>query len=144
MQRIQEDLRGLLEAAVSGDLTGQIDLAGRSGIALQLAEGINKLVRTVNHAVSEVGAVIAGLAHGDLTRRVTGDYQGALQQLKSNTNLTAEKLAAIAGETIDGMAAIKTATGQLASGSTDLSARTEEQVASLRRWPPPSASSPSP
>jgi len=132
MQRIQEDLRGLLDAAVSGDLTGQIDLAGRSGIALQLAEGINKLVRTVNHAVSEVGAVIAGLAHGDLTRRVAGDYQGALQQLKANTNLTAEKLAAIAGETIDGMAAIKTATGQLASGSTDLSARTEEQVASLQ------------
>jgi methyl-accepting chemotaxis protein len=132
MQRIQEDLRGLLDSALAGDLTGQIDLAGRNGIALQLAEGINKLIRTVNHAVSEVGAVIAGLAHGDLTRRVVGDYQGALQQLKTNTNLTAEKLAAIAGKTIDGMAAIKTATGQLASGSTDLSARTEEQVANLQ------------
>jgi PAS domain S-box-containing protein len=132
MQRIQEDLRALLNSALAGDLTGQIDLSGRSGIALQLAEGINKLIRTVDHAVSEVGAVIASLAHGDLSRRVVGDYQGALQQLKSNTNLTAEKLAAIAGETVDGMAAIKAATGQLASGSTDLSARTEEQVASLQ------------
>jgi PAS domain S-box-containing protein len=132
MHRVQEDLRGVLDAALVGDLTGQIDLAGRSGIALHLAEGINKLVRTVNNAVSEVGAVMAGLAHGDLSRRITGEYQGALQQLKANTNLTADKLASIVGETVDGMTAIKTATSQLSSGSMDLSARTEEQVASLQ------------
>jgi len=132
MHGIQDDLRSLLDAALAGDLTKQIDLTGRSGIAKQLAEGINKLVRTVNSAVSEVGAVIAGLAHGDLSRRVNSDYQGALQLLKTNTNLTAEKLATIAGETVDGMTAIKAATSQLSSGSNDLSARTEEQVASLQ------------
>jgi PAS domain S-box-containing protein len=132
MHRVQEDLRGVLDSALSGDLTGQIELAGRSGIALHLAEGINKLVRTVNNAVSEVGAVMAGLAHGDLSRRITGEYQGALQQLKSDTNLTADKLASIVGQAVDGMTAIKTATSQLSSGSTDLSARTEEQVASLQ------------
>src|SRR5262245_1639272 len=132
MHRVQEDLRGVLDSALAGDLTGQIELAGRSGIALHLAEGINKLVRTVNNAVSEVGAVMAGLAHGDLSRRITGEYQGALQQLKANTNLTADKLASIVGETVDGMTAIKTATSQLSSGSMDLSARTEEQVASLQ------------
>jgi PAS domain S-box-containing protein len=132
MHGVQEDLRGVLDSALAGDLTGQIELAGRSGIALHLAEGINKLVRTVNNAVGEVGAVMAGLAHGDLSRRMTGEYQGALQQLKSNTNLTANKLASIVGEAVDGMTAIKTATSQLSSGSTDLSARTEEQVASLQ------------
>jgi PAS domain S-box-containing protein len=133
MHRIQEDLRGLLDQALAGDLTGQIDLGGRSGIAQQLGAGINKLVRTVNDAVSEVGAVMAGLAHGDLTRRVTGDYQGALLQLKTNTNMTADQLAAIVGETVGGMSAIKTATSQLSSGSNDLSSRTEEQVASLQQ-----------
>jgi PAS domain S-box-containing protein len=133
MQRIQEELRALLEAALAGDFTKQIDLAGRTGLAQQLAESVNSLVRTVNQVVSEVGTVMAALAHGDLSQRVTGIYQGVLQQLKANTNLTADKLATIVGETVDGMAAIKTATGQLSSGSTDLSARTEEQVASLQQ-----------
>jgi methyl-accepting chemotaxis protein len=61
------------------------------------------------------------LAHGDLFRG-SPVLSGVLQQLKSNTNMTADKLATIVGETVDGMAAIKTATGQLSSGSTDLSA----------------------
>ena len=46
-------------------------------------------------------------------------------------NATADKLAAIVGQTVDGIGAIKAATQQLASGSSDLSSRTEEQVASL-------------
>ncbi len=133
MQRIQEELRTLLDAALAGDFTKQIDLTGRSGLAKQLADSVNSLVRTVHQVVSEVGTVMAALAHGDLSKRVTGTYQGVLQQLKSNTNMTADKLATIVGETVDGMAAIKTATGQLSSGSTDLSARTEEQVASLQQ-----------
>jgi methyl-accepting chemotaxis protein len=133
MQRIQEELRTLLEAALAGDFTKQIDLTGRAGLARQLAESVNSLVRTVHQVVSEVGTVMAALAHGDLSQRVTGSYQGVLQQLKANTNTTADKLATIVGETVDGMAAIKTATGQLSSGSTDLSARTEEQVASLQQ-----------
>jgi PAS domain S-box-containing protein len=133
MQRIQEELRALLEAALAGDFTKQIELTGRTGLAQQLAESVNSLVRTVNQVVSEVGTVMAALAHGDLSQRVTGIYQGVLQQLKANTNMTADKLATIVGETVDGMAAIKTATGQLSSGSTDLSARTEEQVASLQQ-----------
>jgi PAS domain S-box-containing protein len=132
MQRIQEELRTLLDAALAGDFTKQIELSGRSGLAKQLADSVNSLVRTVHQVVSEVGTVMAALAHGDLSKRVVGDYQGVLQQLKSNTNMTADKLATIVGETVDGMAAIKTATGQLSSGSTDLSARTEEQVASLQ------------
>jgi PAS domain S-box-containing protein len=133
MHGLQEEMRVILDAAAAGDFTKEIAADRQTGLARSLGGSVNNLLRAVNQAVTEVGGVMAGLAHGDLSRRIAGEYRGALEQLKNDTNQTADKLSAIVGETVDGMAAIKTATGQLSSGAADLSARTEEQVASLQQ-----------
>ena len=54
MHRIQEDLRGLLDQALAGDLTGQIDLGGRSGIAQQLGVQWHAADITVASALSQL------------------------------------------------------------------------------------------
>ncbi|HEY7687416.1 MAG TPA: methyl-accepting chemotaxis protein, partial [Dongiaceae bacterium] len=130
-RRFQADLAAFVDAAVAGDLSRRVDLEGRSGLMLKLGEGMNRWADAVGNALNEVVEMMSALARGDLTTRINGDYRGELLRLKDDSNATAEKLAAIVGRTIEGVTVIKDATAQLASGSQDLSARTEEQVSSL-------------
>ena len=127
----QEDLAALVDAAAAGEFSRRVDLDGKNGLMLKLGEGMNRFAETVSQALQQVVDVMSALARGDLTKRIEGDYRGDLMRLKTDTNATADKLAAVVGQVVDGMTTIKTATAQLAVGATDLSARTEEQVASL-------------
>ncbi|HEY7687295.1 MAG TPA: methyl-accepting chemotaxis protein [Dongiaceae bacterium] len=129
--QFQNELAALIESAAAGDLSRRIDLSGKSGLMLKLGEGMNRWAETIKVALGEVLMMMSAMARGDLSIRITGEYEADLLQLKTDTNATADKLAAIVGQTVDGVAAIKAATAQLAGGSADLSSRTEEQVASL-------------
>ena len=132
-QAVQDEVTGIVDAAMAGDFTRRIGLGDKSGFMHSLSEGINKLADTMAVALDEVSAMMAGMAHGDLSKRIVGDYQGGLLRLKIDANTTADRLAQVVGQTVDGMSAIKSSTAELSSGSTDLSARTEEQVASLEQ-----------
>ena len=130
--RVQQDVTALVAAAANGNLTARLDLSTVAGSVRPLAEGVNSLLDTIDRAIGEIAAVFAALAHGDLSRRVDGAYQGRLAQLKADSNFTADRLAGIVTQSVDGVASIKAATAEISAGETELSARTEEQVASLR------------
>jgi methyl-accepting chemotaxis protein len=134
-ERLEADLANeigtLVDAVQLGDFRIRIDLAGKSGFIEKLGQGMNRLVDRVGTILGEVKETIGAMADGDLSKRITGDYQGEFLKLKNDTNATAEKLAEIVGRTVAGMASIKSSTSEIATGASDLSARTEEQVASL-------------
>jgi methyl-accepting chemotaxis protein len=130
--RVQQDVTALVAAAANGDLAARLDLSKSMGSVRPLAEGVNSLLDSVDRAIGEIAGVFAALAHGDLSQRVSGDYQGRLAQLKTDSNFTADRLAGIVAQSVDGVASIKAATAEISAGETELSARTEEQVASLR------------
>jgi methyl-accepting chemotaxis protein len=127
LKQAQNDIAALAEAAAVGDFSRRVDFADKSGAVGKFAESL----RIIAAALGEVLAMMSAMSQGDLSRRIVGDYRGDLQRLKNDANAMAERLAAVVGESVDGMAAIQTATSQLAAGAADLSSRTEEQVASL-------------
>jgi methyl-accepting chemotaxis protein len=126
-----EEIAQLVSAAAAGDLSKRIGTADKTGFFKTLGEGMNILVGAVASAVGEIAGMMAAMAQGDLSKRISGDYQGEFLKLKHDANSTAEKLAEIAGQTVEGMTNIKASTTEIATGATDLSSRTEEQVASL-------------
>ena len=128
---LSNELGTLVDAAVIGDFSKRIDVAAKSGFIAKLGENLNRLVATVGNALSEVLTMMGSMAQGDLSKRISGDYHGEFLKLKTDANATAEKLAEIVGQTVEGMANIKASTTEIATGATDLSSRTEEQVASL-------------
>jgi methyl-accepting chemotaxis protein len=132
-QAVQEEVTGIVNAAMAGDFTRRIGLGNKSGFMRALSEGINKLADTMAVALDEVSTMMAAMAHGDLSKRIAGDYQGGLLRLKTDANTTADRLAQVVGQTVEGMTAIKSSTAELSGGSADLSSRTEEQVASLEQ-----------
>jgi methyl-accepting chemotaxis protein len=128
---VQEMVAELVGAVGRGDLSKRLSLEDKNGFMRVLAEGINNVTETIDKVVTQIVAMMSAMAHGDLSKRIQGDYQGAFLMLKTDANSTAEKLAQIVGQTVEGMANIKASTTEIATGATDLSSRTEEQVASL-------------
>jgi len=73
------------------------------------------------------------MADGDLTKRITADYEGTFGQLKDDANQTVTRLREIIGQIGEATSAINTAATEIASGNKDLSSRTEEQASTLEQ-----------
>ncbi len=128
---VENEVAGIVNAAVDGDFTRRMNLEGKEGFFKQLGEGINQLMETSSVGLNEVVRVLGALAKGDLTEKITSEYHGTFGQLKDDANTTVEKLTEIVGQIQEATEAINTASREIASGNTDLSQRTEEQASSL-------------
>ena len=128
---VEAQVAGLIEAAARGDFSQRLQVSIKSEFMVRLAQGLNQWAESISSALSEVIQMMSGLARGDLTKRISGEYQGDLLRLKRDCNETADQLANIVGQTVEGMQTIRSATAQLTTGSSDLSVRTEEQVSNL-------------
>ncbi len=130
-QAIGQEIAHLIDAVSKGDLTSRIDLAGKDGFYKTMSEGINRLTDTVQGAIADIARVLGALAEGDLNQRITKDYQGAFDGLKTDVNATSAKLGEIVGQISEATEAISQASAEVSSGSADLAERTEQQASSL-------------
>ena len=128
---IGEEVNGLISAFIAGNLDVRMKTQGKDGVALTMAGGINRLAETVQGVISDIAQVLGALAEGDVDRRITKDYQGAFDTLKSDVNATSAKLGEIVGQINEATAAISQASAEVSAGSADLSERTEQQASSL-------------
>jgi methyl-accepting chemotaxis protein len=121
----------MVAAAVEGDFSRRVPLAGKSDALQRIAEGMNQINAVVESAVGEFGAVVGGLAEGDLTRRMNGNYRGRLAELKSDLNAALSHLEETVA-TIQGTAGhVARAAAEIDSGAGDLAERTEQTAANL-------------
>ena len=134
-QRMMSELRDafgvVVDAAVAGDFGRRVTVEFPDPELNALSGSINNLVTTVDRGVTEIGSVLGALADTDLTRRMEGEYQGALAQLKSDTNAVADRLSDVVGQLRQTSGTIKTATSEILSGANDLSERTTRQAATI-------------
>ena len=131
MQDLQVAFGEVVDAATHGDFSKRVDVSFPDAELNRLADSINTLVDMVERDIGETGKVLAALAETDLTHRVTGDFEGAFDQLKSDTNAVADKLTDIIGQLRQTSRGLKTATGEILSGANDLSERTTKQAATI-------------
>lgn len=129
--KIEREIDQVVTAVATGDVTQQIPLDGKDGFYLNLAKGLNSVTATIEVALNDVIRVLGAMARGDLSERMTRDYQGAFSRLKDDANTTAEKLTEIISGIRVSSSAIKSASAEIAQGNSDLSQRTEEQASAL-------------
>lgn len=89
------------------------------------------LANLIARSLKEAVAVAQTVAAGDLTSRIEVRSKDETGQLLQSLKEMNDSLVRIVGEVRTGTEAISTASGQIASGNLDLSARTEEQASSL-------------
>ena len=129
--KVEREVTHLVEGAVKGDFNQRIATEDLEGFFKRLGDAINNLVERTSTGLGEVARVLNAVSQGDLTQRVTGEYEGTFGQLKEDTNGTAMRLQELIGQIKESVDAINTASREIAVGNTDLSQRTEEQASSL-------------
>ena len=124
---------GIVQAAVAGDFSQRVDLEGKTGMVLNVGTAINSLCANVAKALDDLINMLNALAAGDLSQRITADYQGNFAVLKDNANKTAERIGQTIAEIKSSAAEVTNASAEISGSTTDLSQRTEEQAASLEQ-----------
>jgi methyl-accepting chemotaxis protein len=129
----QAAVGGIVQAAVAGDFSQRVDLDGKTGLVLNVGTLINTLCDNVAKALGDVVQMLSALADGNLTQRITTDYQGYFAELKNNANSTAERMGQTIADIKRAAREVTNASAEISTSTTDLSQRTEEQAASLEQ-----------
>ena len=129
--KLEFEIDKMVESAAAGDFSNKIDLEGKAGFLGTLGKGLNSLTGTVEVALNDVNRMLGAMARGDLSERITRDYQGAFGRLKEDANATADKLTEIIGNIRTSSGSILSAANEISAGNADLSQRTEEQASAL-------------
>ena len=127
----EKEIASIVEASLAGDFTQRIDEHGKEEFMLTLAQGLNQLIKTTESGLNEVSSVLLALSEGDLTKRVTSNYQGTFNDLKEYCNTTSQNLANMISKIREASETINNASSEIAQGNSDLSTRTEQQASSL-------------
>jgi methyl-accepting chemotaxis protein len=130
----EKEVSRLVREAGAGNLTerAKLDIMPE-GFLRDTGEGINRLLDVIVHPVNEIVRVLAALANGDLTQKISADYTGVFAKLKDDANTSVDNLAHSVLAIKEATDAINAAAKDIAHGNQDLSHRTEEQASSLEQ-----------
>ncbi len=126
-----DEIATLVAAVADGDLSKRLDVSAKDGFYRSLSDDLNRLTETMAGLIADVGDALGSMAQGDLTRRLDKSYQGAFARIQSDFNTTSAKLADILAQVGAATQTISAAATEVATGSADLSERTEQQASNL-------------
>ncbi len=127
----EHEVNNLVKAVSAGNLSGRLDMAGKTGFFQNLGNGINQVITVVEESLNDLNHSLDAIAQGDLTQQVQNESQGAFGEARDNLNATQDKLGDIFGQINMAADFINTASQEIASGNDNLSQRVEEQASSL-------------
>ena len=131
LSAINAEIKCLTESAAAGDFSVRGDADRYEYDFRVMVEGLNALMSTADDNLSTLSGLLQAIARGDLTARMDGDFHGVFARMRDDANATVAQLTDIVGRIQDASVSINTAAGEIASGNTDLSRRTEQQAANL-------------
>ncbi|MDJ0739786.1 MAG: methyl-accepting chemotaxis protein [Gammaproteobacteria bacterium] len=129
---VEREIDTLVAAAGRGDLAQRIDLDGKHGFYRRLGEGFNTLLDRLSGVFADIATVMGGLADGDLRNSIDNDYDGTFDRVKQDVNRTLGNLGDVVARLVTVSDSVNAAVGDIASGNSNLSQRTEQQAASLQ------------
>ena len=129
--RINDAIKRLATSAAAGDFAQRGDAAAFEHDFRIMIENLNAMMAVSDDNLGKLSAVLSAIAEGDLTARMHGDFQGVFAKMRDDANATVVQLTRIVGQIQGATSSITLAAGEIASGNSDLSRRTEQQAANL-------------
>ncbi|WP_269791783.1 methyl-accepting chemotaxis protein [Stenotrophomonas sp. Iso1] len=128
---INAEIKHLGTAAAAGDFTQRGDESRFEHDFLEMVRALNTMMRTSDDNLGQISGLLRALADGDLTVTMRGDFQGVFARMRDDANSTIAQLASIVSRIQQSADSINLAAGEIATGNSDLSRRTEMQAANL-------------
>ncbi|MGI5232153.1 HAMP domain-containing protein [Actinoallomurus sp. CA-142502] len=86
------------EVGTEGNLGGQAQVRGVSGVWKDLTDNVNFMASNLTSQVRNIAQVTTSVANGDLSKKISVDAQGEILQLKTTVNTMVDQLSAFADE----------------------------------------------
>ncbi|MBX3623360.1 MAG: MCP four helix bundle domain-containing protein, partial [Rhizobacter sp.] len=90
----------VLARVAEGDLS--VEVALQTGDDTSMLHAVKQTVGQLKAVIAEVGSVLGGVAQGDLTQSIEGDYKGEFAQIRKHVNNTIVKLSQVVTEVNSG------------------------------------------
>ena len=129
--RINAEIKQLASAAAAGDFSRRGDAQRFDHDFRLMLENLNAMMAVSDDNLGMLSQLLSAIAEGDLTARMHGDYLGVFARMRDDANTTVTQLTQIVGQIQASTSSITLAAGEIASGNSDLSRRTEQQAANL-------------
>ncbi|WP_426992887.1 methyl-accepting chemotaxis protein [Methylomonas sp. CM2] len=129
--KVEREIEAIVQSVKTGQLDKRLALDDKQGFFAKLSQEINDLTDVIERVFEEVGSTMKSMAEGDLSNRITSDYQGVYLTCKNDINSTIDKLGDIFGEVTESANFINNSSREIASGNNNLSQRAEQQAANL-------------
>ncbi|MBC9716231.1 HAMP domain-containing protein [Streptomyces sp. TRM66268-LWL] len=86
------------EVGTEGNLGGQAQVRGVSGVWKELTDNVNFMASNLTSQVRNIAQVTTAVANGDLSKKITVDARGEILELKDTVNTMVQQLRAFADE----------------------------------------------
>ncbi len=121
----------LVDASYSGDFSTLEVGNSKDQAYIDLAKNINNMLETTGSTIDEVVNVLEGLAQGDLSKTIEGEYHGVFKRLQTSVNTTISKLSGVIEVLKDHSDGSTSASLEVSSAATNIGQGSSEQAASL-------------
>lgn len=129
IEDINQEAYTLIEANKQGNLDIRGDSSMFAGSWKELIEGMNSIVETIVEPLDESERIITVMANGDFTQRISGNYKGYYEKMKSNVNQLADSLNQALSEVAESAALVMSTANEISSSSEEMAAGAQEQSA---------------
>ena len=128
---INGEIKRLGLAAAAGDFSQRGDEARFEHDFLEMVRSLNTMMRISDDNLDQISGLLRALAQGDLTVTMSGEFEGVFARMRDDANSTIAQLSGIVSRIQQAADSINLAAGEIATGNSDLSRRTEMQAANL-------------
>lgn len=130
---VEQEIQEIVNSVKIGQLDKRLSLADKYGFFAKLSEGINELTDVIERVIKDIGSSMESISDGDLTNRITSDYQGVYLTCKQDVNASIDRLSEIFTQVNASARFINNSSQEIASGNNNLSQRAEQQAANLEQ-----------
>ncbi|WP_164275400.1 methyl-accepting chemotaxis protein [Stenotrophomonas sp. B1-1] len=128
---INTQIQQLASAAAAGDFSQRGDANRFAHDFRAMIDNLNTMMQVADGNLGQLSTLLQAIAEGDLTARMDGQFNGVFARMRDDANTTVAQLTQIVGQIQASTSSITLAAGEIASGNSDLSRRTEQQAANL-------------
>lgn len=131
MTQAETEIQQIVQSAQRGDLDQRISLQNKYDFFMSLSESVNRLMQVCGLAIQETSHSVSAISEGNLTRRMTGSFDGKFAVLQQGVNDTIDKLTEVVTDINQTSSQVSKDATEIATGSAELSERTEKQARRL-------------
>ncbi len=126
-----DDTNKLAKSAIRGDLSVRVDASRHNGEFRDIIENTNRMMNGIVEPLRALGHVFERMAKGDLTARMSKQFEGEYEAIREAANSALDSLNQALGEVYQAVDQISVGSGQVADASQSLSQGATEQASSL-------------